>query len=40
MILIKRIESAAAHRDAGESHAITDVNVGTVSYLDDYVNWV
>jgi len=37
---LQRIEQAAGKRDAGESYAITDVNVGTVSYLDDYVNWV
>ena len=37
---LERIEQAAGKRDAGESSAITDVNVGTVGYLDSYVNWV
>tara|TARA_R110002110_G_scaffold17674_5_gene75297 strand:- start:456 stop:1121 length:666 start_codon:yes stop_codon:yes gene_type:complete len=37
---LERIQQAAGKRDAGESSAITDVNVGTVGYLDDYVNWV
>ena len=37
---LERIEQAAGKRDAGESYAITDVEVGTTSYLDDYVNLV
>jgi len=37
---LERIQQAAGKRDAGESSAITDVNVGTVGYLDDHVNWV
>ena len=37
---LQRIEQAAGKRDAGESYAITDVNVGTTSYLDDYINLV
>ena len=37
---IQRIEQAAGKRDAGESYAITDVSVGTTSYLDDYIRLV
>lgn len=37
---LQRIEQAAGKRDAGESYAITDVNVGTTSYLDDYIHLV
>ena len=35
-----RIEQAAGKRDAGESYAIGDVNVGTSSYLDAAINLV
>ena len=37
---LERIEQAAGKRDAGESYSITDVSVGTTSYLDDYINLV
>ena len=37
---LERIEQAAGKRDAGESYAITDVEVGTTSYLDDHINLV
>jgi hypothetical protein len=37
---LQRIEQAAGKRDAGESYSITDVNVGTSSYLDDAINLV
>ena len=37
---LQRIEQAAGKRDAGESYAITDVSVGTTSYLDDYIRLV
>jgi len=37
---LERIEQAAGKRDAGESYAIGDVNVGTSSYLDAAINLV
>ena len=37
---LERIQQAAGKRDAGESSAISDVNVGTSSYLDAAINLV
>lgn len=37
---LQRIEQAAGKRDAGESYAIGDVDVGTSSYLDSAINLV